>query len=237
MQPSETRDFVAQCQTVIRRVAGQLIQEKKRKITEAEEKNQVYQGKDLLSLMRECPRTIYVHLTECRLVKSNESVDLPKEQRISDEDLLNTINTFMFAGTDTTSLAMTWTLWLLVCFPDVQTRLRAELHSIAPSVPIETLTADEVQSLYTAISELPYLNNVIRETLRLIPPVHSSIRVATQDDVVPISSPLKRTLPGGDVVEEDVKSIVVPKGTFIHVPVEGFNLDKELWGDMAWHFE
>lgn len=170
-------------------------------------------------------------------MKSNSAVDLPPEQRISDEEMLHMINTFMFAGTDTTSLAMTWILFLIAKYPDVQRRLRAELLSVIPSTPIESLTEDEVQSLYATIAELPYLDNVIKETLRLIPPVHSSIRVATQDDMVPTSSPLKRKMPDGTVIEEDVKQILVPKGTYIHVPIEGFQLDKELWGDSAWTFK
>lgn len=41
------------CQSVIHRVAGHLIQEKNRKIKEGEEIGVVYDGKDLLSLLRE----------------------------------------------------------------------------------------------------------------------------------------------------------------------------------------
>ena len=170
-------------------------------------------------------------------MKSNTSVELPPEQRISDADILNNINTFMFAGTDTTSLALTWILYLLAVYPDAQDRLRTELLSVAPPTPVDALTLDEVQSLYASISSLPYLENVIRETLRLIPPVHSSIREAMRDDVVPTSGPLKRKGADGTIVEEDVKQIFVPKGTFIHVPIEGFNLDKGLWGQSAWSFE
>ena len=151
------------------------------------------------------------------------------------------INTFMFAGTDTTSLALAWTLFLLAKYPSIQTRLRAELVSVKPTAPISELTEDEIQSLFSQLADLPYLENVLRETLRLIPPVHSSIRVATKDDVVPVSSPMKRRVSnetGTDsVVEEEiVKEIVVPKGTFIHVPIEGFQLDKELWGEDAWQY-
>ncbi|GJE92602.1 cytochrome P450 [Phanerochaete sordida] len=219
--PNETTRFVAKCQKVIERVAGKLIQEKKRKISEAEEKGEVYQGKDLLSLM----------------LKSNAAKDLPPDQRLSDADLLHNINTFMFAGTDTTSLALTWTLYVLALYPSIQDRLRAELLSVAPAADLHTLTNDEVQRLYAALAELPLLENVLRETLRLIPPVHSSIREATRDDVVPVSGPLKRTLKDGRVVEERVSQIAVPKGTFVHVPIEGFNLDKGLWGESAWKFD
>jgi cytochrome P450 len=139
----------------------------------------------------------------------------------------------MFAGSDTTSLALTWTLYLLSHHPAIQTRLRAELLSIAPS-STTSLTPDEIESLYETISNLPYLHNVSRESLRLIPPVHSSLRVATQDDEVPTSYPVHlrdgTILPAGSTVK-------VLKGSFVHVPIEGFNLDREVWGEDAWSFK
>lgn len=44
---------VKRCQSVIHRVAGHLIQEKKRKIQKGEEMGVADDGKDLLSLLRE----------------------------------------------------------------------------------------------------------------------------------------------------------------------------------------
>lgn len=143
----------------------------------------------------------------------------------------------MFAGTDTTSLALTWILYLCAVYPDVQDRLRTELLTVLPPAPVESLTEDEIQSLYASVAELPYLENVIREAMRLIPPVHSSIRVATKDDMVPVSTPIKRKAADGVITEEAVSQIFVPKGTFIHVPIEGFNLDKGFWGPTAWGFK
>lgn len=169
-------------------------------------------------------------------MKSNAAADLSPEQRISDEDILHNINTFMFAGSDTSSLSITWALYLLAIFPAIQTRLREELLSVSPAEPLKSLTNDEISSLYNIISELPYLDNVVKETLRLIPPVHSSIRVATQDDEVPTSSPMKFRGPDGTVAEE-TRSVRVPKGSFVHVPIEAFNLDKEVWGPSAWEFK
>lgn len=175
-----------------------------------------------------------VHLSSV-LVKSNAAADLPAEQRISDEDILHNINTFMFAGSDTSSLSVTWTLYLLARYPAIQSRLRAELLALVPITPLESLTPDEIESLYTAIADLPYFENVVKESLRLIPPVHSSIRVATQDDIVPTSMPVPTRMPDGSV--QEMTNIRVPKGTFIHVPVEGFNLDREIWGPDAWAFK
>ena len=175
------------------------------------------------------------HTSPINAVRSNVAVDLPADQRISDEDILNNINTFMFAGSDTSSLSLTWILYLLSVYPDVQTRLRAELCALLPPVPLASLTQDEAASLYAKVAALPYLENVIRETLRLIPPVHSSIRVATQDDVVPTATPVKLSTPDGGVVEED--SFVMPKGCCVHVPIEAFNLDRGVWGPDGWQFK
>lgn len=167
------------------------------------------------------------------LVKSNVATDLPEDQQISDEDILNNINTFMFAGSDTSSLTLTWTVLLLAQHPAVQDCLRAELLTvIQPSTDAADLTDEEINSLYSQISDLPYLHNVVRECIRLIPPVHSSIRVATQDDEIPTSTPI--ILANGSTSTRT--TISVPKGSFVHVPVEGFNLDSEFWGEDSWEF-
>lgn len=139
----------------------------------------------------------------------------------------------MFAGSDTTSLAITWTLLLLARHPEIQTRLRAELLDIVPSTPLSRLTTEEIESLHVVLSNHPYLNNVVRESLRLVPPLHSSLRVATQDDEIPTSYPVH--LRDGSI--SDQRSIHIRKGDFVHVPVEAFHLDKEIWGENAWEFE
>lgn len=168
-------------------------------------------------------------------MKSNVATDLPEDQRISDEDILHNINTFMFAGSDTSSLSLTWTILLLAQNPAMQDRLRVELLSVYPSSSgnLSDLTDDEIHSLYSTISNLPYLHNVVRECIRLIPPVHSSIRVATEDDEIPTSSPIH----GRDGNPTQKTTVSVPKGSFVHVAVEGFNLDKSFWGDDAWEFQ
>lgn len=70
--------------------------------------------------------------------------------------------------------------------------------------------------------------------MRLIPPVHSSIRVATQDDEVPTLYPVHKR---DGTVDEGKRSVTVPKGSFVHIAVEGFSLDKEIWGEDAWEFK
>ena len=235
LQSGQRHNVVKKSQETIQRVAGRLIQEKKRKIEEAEKEGSVYGGKDLLSALREFPHFAgLVQKFTSPSVRSNAAVDLPLDQRISDEDILHNINTFMFAGSDTSSLSVTWIIYLLAIYPAIQERLRAELLSVVPTVPLQSLSEDELGALYETIAALPYLENVIRETLRLIPPVHSSIRVATRDDVVPTATPVKLHTAHG---VEEANSFVMPRGSCVHVPIEAFNLDREVWGPDGWAFK
>ena len=125
----------------------------------------------------------------------------------------------MFAGSDTTSLAVTWTLLLLAKYPQIQDQLRAELRGLPRP---DNLDDEAVLAHYQELAAAPLLDKVCRESLRIVPPVHSTIRVATQDDVLPDSK-------GGE-------GIYIRKGTMVHVPIEGMNLDREIWGEDAWKF-
>lgn len=183
-----------------------------------------------------CSFWVKIQLTGFEPVKSNLSTDIPPDQRISDEDILNNVNTVMFAGSDTSSLTLTWTLWLLAKNPDVQDRLREELSTVHCPDTFGDLSVDEIDSLYGNISELPYFDKVLKEALRLVPPVHSSIRVAGKDDEIPTSQPFKIQKPGGGV-ETVTMPIRVAKGTIVHIPIEAFNLDKSVWGEDAWDFK
>jgi cytochrome P450 len=153
------------------------------------------------------------------------SEDIPLDQRISDDDLLFQISTFLFAGSDTTSLALTWALFLL-SKPEnlpLQDRLREELGQLDTSLPH--------LDFFSELDALPYLDNVVKEVLRLVPPVHSTIRVATADDLLPTSNPIQMT--DGTAAS----MIPVAKGTMVHVAIEGFSLNREVWGPDAWQFK
>jgi cytochrome P450 len=125
----------------------------------------------------------------------------------------------MFAGSDTTSLAVTWTLLLLAKYPPIQDKLRAELRGLPRP---DNLDDEAILAHYQELAAAPFLDKVVRESLRVVPPVHSSLRAATQDDVLPDSK-------GGE-------GFCISKGTIVHIAIEGMNLDREIWGEDAWQF-
>lgn len=86
--------------------------------------------------------------------------------------------TFLVAGHDTTSVGTTWALYALTQHKSVQNKLREELLS----VPTENPTAEDLNSL-------PYLDAVVRETLRVHSPAPETARVAVKDDVLPLNIP------------------------------------------------
>ncbi|HVH65042.1 MAG TPA: cytochrome P450 [Candidatus Acidoferrum sp.] len=80
--------------------------------------------------------------------------------QMTNEQLRDEVMTFFLAGHETTSLLLSWTLWLLACHPAAQTRLRDEVTSTLDGHPPDV----------DHLAQMPYLDAVLCETLRLYPP-------------------------------------------------------------------
>jgi len=74
--------------------------------------------------------------------------------------IVDNVVTFLIAGHETTSQALTWTLYLLALFPDWQEAVRQEVLGIAGNRPIGR----------EDIARLPLLDAVFQEAMRLFPP-------------------------------------------------------------------
>ncbi|KAF9077281.1 cytochrome P450 [Rhodocollybia butyracea] len=149
------------------------------------------------------------------LVKSNVG-----GERMSDEDIIAQVPTFLVAGHETTSTATTWALYALVRKPEIQRKLREELYTLSSDTP----DMDELNSL-------PYLDHVVRETLRVHAPVTSTSRVATKDDIIPLGTPFV------DRKGVTRDSVSIQKGQTIIIPIAALNRDKSLWGEDAVEFK
>jgi cytochrome P450 len=163
----------------MKEVALQLLQDAKDLASSQEPKSgaNLVQGRDILSI----------------LVRANLVADGPK---LSDEEVIDReflfylrkklephkfvleIPTFIVAGHETTSTAVTWTLLALSQAPEAQKKLREEFLSLHTDNP----TMDQLNSL-------PYVENIVREVLRLYPPVPATFRQATEDTVLPVAEP------------------------------------------------
>lgn len=102
---------------------------------------------------------------------------------------------------------MTWAVYVLGKYPEVQKKLRQELlTSNLPGIrdPGSQITAEQ-------IDQLPYLQAIVNEVLRFYSPVPMTIRVTTKDVVL--------------------SGQLIPKGmTVLTVPV-AVNHDSSLWSE------
>lgn len=77
---------------------------------------------------------------------------------------------------ETTASALTWTCYLCAKYPEIQRKLRAEIHEAIPAHDA-AITSDLLEGM-------PYLNGVCEETLRLYPTVPATVRQAINDTTV-----------------------------------------------------
>ena len=157
----------------------------------------------------------------------------------------------LIAGHETTSTALTWTLWMLAKAPEVQAKLRCEVRKARVESSSEGL--DDLDS--RVLDSLPYLDAVTvrlappftlsslsfltcaplrsqRECIRLEPPVTSTIRQAAHDDFIPLSKPI----PSASDPRRTIASIPVKKGQFIFIPIRAVGLSRDVFGDDAHEF-
>uniref|UniRef100_A0A0K0E443 Cytochrome P450 n=1 Tax=Strongyloides stercoralis TaxID=6248 RepID=A0A0K0E443_STRER len=84
---------------------------------------------------------------------------LKNENNWSEEDVREEVDTFMFAGHDTTATLITFLWWSLACHQDIQENVYQEIYSIFGSEERDVLPED--------LPKLVYLEMVIKETIRM----------------------------------------------------------------------
>ncbi|KAJ6619284.1 cytochrome P450 [Mycena sp. CBHHK59/15] len=153
------------------------------------------------------------------LVKANMATDIPGDQRLSDADVIAQVPTFFTAGHETTSTATAWALHGLSINQAAQERLRDELLRVSTDNP----KMDELNAL-------PYLESVVRETMRAYSPVAFTGRMAMADDMLPLSKPYI------DTKGRKHDTLTIRKGQRIHISIAALHLDEDIWGKDALDF-
>lgn len=102
-------------------------------------------------------------------------IEYSKEgSKLSNSDIREEVDTFMFEGHDTTSAAISWTLFLLGSHPEYQERVVEELDSIFGD---DRDTPATMKNLL----DMRYLECCIKEALRLFPSVPMMGRSVKED--------------------------------------------------------
>ena len=111
---------------------------------------------------------------------SQGSAQSSSNGKMSDEQVRDEVMTIFIAGHETTANALTWTFYLLSQYPDVEKKLHDEIDFVLGSI---NTNGNAVTKIPTAedIPKLQYTEKVLRESMRLYPPVWTMGRYVEND--------------------------------------------------------
>ncbi|KAI9488761.1 cytochrome P450 [Zychaea mexicana] len=107
------------------------------------------------------------------------TTETPTGNSLSDEELRDTLLTFLAAGRDTTADSINWSFYCLANHPEVEAKLLQEIHHSLPD------NEEDPSKLYDIIRKMTYAHAVFYEVLRLYPSVPTNIRLAAHEDRLP----------------------------------------------------
>ncbi|CAL1398783.1 unnamed protein product [Linum trigynum] len=122
------------------------------------------------------------------------------------DEIIEECKTFFFAGHETSSNLLTWTIFLLSIHQDWQSKVRDEVQKECAA------------GIHTAdtLTRLKLVNMVLMEALRLYCPIPELIREASEDI--------------------ELGNFSIPKGTCVIIPITKIHTSREYWGEDALDF-
>ncbi|XP_037039616.1 cytochrome P450 4d1-like isoform X2 [Bradysia coprophila] len=93
---------------------------------------------------------------------------------LSNSDIREEVDTFMFEGHDTTKSAISFCFYSLARYPEVQQKCFEEIRNVLGDDRSKTVSCND-------LNNLPYLDLVIKETLRLFPSVPVMGRMLSEE--------------------------------------------------------
>ncbi|KAJ6622971.1 cytochrome P450 [Mycena sp. CBHHK59/15] len=165
-------------------------------------------GKDLLTSM----------------VQANWDAD--QADQMPAHTVLANMGSIVHGGQETTSSALARLLSMFAADPDLQNKLRVELQEAkAKKAPGEDLDFNELENL-------PLLDAVVREMLRVHSPVTFVWRQTMKDVMVPLTYPIRSTVTG-----EETNQLLIEKGTSVYLGLSAANRSTAIWGPDAAEFK
>ncbi|KAJ4710850.1 putative Cytochrome P450 [Melia azedarach] len=136
-------------------------------------------------------------------------LSLPKEDQLTDADMVAVLWEMIFRGTDTVAILLEWIMARMVSHQDIQTKVQHEIDAcVGPHRHVQD----------SDVPNLPYLHAIVKEVLRMHPPgpLLSWARLAIHD--------------------VHVEKILVPAGTTAMVNMWAITHDPTIWKD-PWAFK
>ena len=128
---------------------------------------------------------------------------------LTHKQLVDQLLTILSAGHGTTSVTFTWMTYLLAQNPEIQSRLRTEIHHHV----VSSDALGNSDNLSSTLQSLPLLNGVCNETLRLYPAINIIYRNTVRPTVL--------------------LGNLVPTGTQVILSPWATNRNEDLWGPDA----
>ncbi|KAI9251384.1 cytochrome P450 [Phascolomyces articulosus] len=147
--------------------------------------NKVTNEKDLLTLML-------------------EAAEEESGNKMSDEEIKSNLCGFFIAGHDTTAIALSYAMYNLATHPEVQKKAREEVIKVLGDKPMDVLPTIE------QIKEMPYIQMIIKETLRRNTVAQNIVTRAVPEDT-------------------DLDGCVIPKGTRVTMDMMGLHRNPKIW--------
>merc|ERR1712050_157113 len=125
-------------------------------------------------------------------------------EQLSETYLRDLVLNFLIAGRDTTAQALSWTFYCLATHPEAELEARREI----------TKVCGDRDPQYEDLKRLPYLDAVLKESLRLYPAVPIDTKYVEEDDTWPDGSKVKA-------------------GSLVLYMIYSMNRDPDVWGQDA----
>ncbi|KAL9545818.1 hypothetical protein MBANPS3_006962 [Mucor bainieri] len=126
------------------------------------------------------------------------------EGALSDEELRSNLHILFLAGHDTTSNALSFALLYLAKYPKIQERARKEILGILGDDPRDIVPG------FDELKQMDYINQIIKETLRVNGPVVQVVPRVAQEDT-------------------ELAGTFIPKGSNVVVDVFNIQHSKKVW--------